>query len=196
MLVALLFRQIAPGPGPAMPGSSDRLVLGEQLQPQVGGPARDRPHGGHDLPLAASSSAREAGQTATILTPMEPGEAPPLLARDYPGDAVPGTSGWGAALGLPGTDRRFVAAQREQPVRRHKIVDGDTLRGLAERYLGSPDRALEIYEANRDLLPSPELLPIGVELRIPPWARPAPPSSGLAPQRPVVPIPPGLAGEG
>ena len=183
-----------------MPGSSDRLVLGEQLLPQVGGRARDRPHGGPELPLAASSSAAPrgypAGQRATILTPMEQGEAPPLLARDYPGDAVPGTSGWGAALGLPGTDRRLVAAQREQPARRHKIVDGDTLRGLAERYLGSPDRALEIYEANRDLLPSPELLPIGVELKILPWARPAPPSSGLAPQRPVVPIPPGLAGEG
>jgi len=121
---------------------------------------------------------------------MEPGEAPPLLAKDYPGDAVPGTSGWGAALGLP------ASAQREQPVRRHKIVDGDTLRGLAERYLGSPDRALEIYEANRDLLPSPELLPIGVELKIPPWPRLAPPSSALTPKRPLLPIPPGLAGEG
>jgi len=70
----------------------------------------------------------------------------------------------------------------------HKVVDGDTLEVLAERYLGSPDRCLEIYEANRDVLPSPQLLPIGAELKIP--------SSGGQPSnrsdetidRPMVPV--------
>jgi len=190
MLVALLFRPSAPGTDHTMPGNSDRLLLGQQLQPQVGGPTRDGPQGGPELPLSASSSDRAAGQKATILTPMEPGEAPPLLARDYPGDAGPKASGWGASFGLP------PSARREQPVRKHKIVDGDTLRALAERYLGSPDRWLEIYEVNRELLPSPELLPIGVELKIPPWPRQAPPSSHPSPKRPVVPIPDGVAGEG
>lgn len=50
---------------------------------------------------------------------------------------------------------------------RHRIVDGDTLSGLAQRYLGSSKRFTEIFEANRDQLPSPDLLPIGVVLRIP-----------------------------
>ncbi|HET6883925.1 MAG TPA: LysM peptidoglycan-binding domain-containing protein [Pirellulales bacterium] len=49
----------------------------------------------------------------------------------------------------------------------HRIVDGDTLSGLAARYLGSSKRFNEIFEANRDRLPSPDLLPIGVVLRIP-----------------------------
>jgi nucleoid-associated protein YgaU len=49
----------------------------------------------------------------------------------------------------------------------HRIVDGDTLSRLAQRYLGSSKRFLEIYEANRDRLQSPDLLPIGLELRIP-----------------------------
>lgn len=53
----------------------------------------------------------------------------------------------------------------------HRIADGDTLSGLAERYLGSSQRFAEIFDANRDHLASPDLLPIGVELRIP--ARPA-----------------------
>lgn len=48
----------------------------------------------------------------------------------------------------------------------HRIVDGDTLSRLAQRYLGSSKRFLEIYEANRDRLQSPDLLPIGLELRI------------------------------
>jgi nucleoid-associated protein YgaU len=47
-------------------------------------------------------------------------------------------------------------------------VDGDTLASLAKRYLGDAARAGEIFEANRDVLPSPDTLPIGAILRIPP----------------------------
>jgi nucleoid-associated protein YgaU len=49
----------------------------------------------------------------------------------------------------------------------HKIVDGDSLPLLAERYLGSASRAGEIFACNRDVLSDPELLPIGSRLRIP-----------------------------
>lgn len=56
----------------------------------------------------------------------------------------------------------------------HRIADGDTLSGLAQHYLGSSKRFLEIFTANRDRLASPDLLPIGVELRIPTHAAPAP----------------------
>jgi nucleoid-associated protein YgaU len=54
----------------------------------------------------------------------------------------------------------------------HKIADGDTLSKLAQRYLGRGDRYLEIYELNRDVLTSPDLLPIGVVLKIPPAQTP------------------------
>jgi nucleoid-associated protein YgaU len=50
----------------------------------------------------------------------------------------------------------------------HKVRDGDTLSSLARHYLGSSKRFLEIYEANRELLSNPDLLPIGAELKIPP----------------------------
>jgi len=53
------------------------------------------------------------------------------------------------------------------PVRRHRIVDGDCLEKLAEQYLGSAALAGHIYQANRSLLPDPQLLPIGVEIVIP-----------------------------
>ena len=46
----------------------------------------------------------------------------------------------------------------DQGPRTHKIVDGDTLPALAERYLGSADPH-EIFAANRDVLSDPELLP-------------------------------------
>jgi hypothetical protein len=50
----------------------------------------------------------------------------------------------------------------------HQIADGDTLSKLASRYLGRGDRYLEIYELNRDVLASPDLLPIGAVVKIPP----------------------------
>jgi nucleoid-associated protein YgaU len=57
--------------------------------------------------------------------------------------------------------------------RTHVIVDGDSLERLARRYLDDPTRGDEIYQANRELLASPDLLPIGAELIIPQRARPA-----------------------
>jgi nucleoid-associated protein YgaU len=168
LLAALLFRRDAPETQSATLGSSDRLVLTERPRPQTGGPLRDRLSGGPEWPRSASASTGVAAQRATVLRPMEGGEAPPPLAKDYPGQSVPGPSIWGASLGL------LPSAPRQRPAQKHKIVDGDTLPKLAERYLGSADRAWEIYEANRELLPSPELLPIGVELTIPPWPAPTP----------------------
>lgn len=53
-------------------------------------------------------------------------------------------------------------------------MDGDTLKLLARRYFGTPDRFMEIYEANRDVLPNPEVLPIGAELKIPPAQQESP----------------------
>ncbi len=55
-------------------------------------------------------------------------------------------------------------------VRTHVVTDGDTLSRLAAQYLGRADRYLEIFEFNRPLLSSPDLLPIGAALKIPPRA--------------------------
>ena len=49
----------------------------------------------------------------------------------------------------------------------HRIIEGDTLPRIETQYLGSPERYREIYDANRDVLQHPEILPIGVELQIP-----------------------------
>jgi nucleoid-associated protein YgaU len=54
-----------------------------------------------------------------------------------------------------------------EPQQTHKIVDGDTLPGLSQQFLGRPDRYMEIFDYNRDVLRSPDVLPIGAELRIP-----------------------------
>jgi hypothetical protein len=82
----------------------------------------------------------------------------------------------------------------------HRIADGDTLSRLAQRYLGRSDRYLEIYDANRDVLSNPDLLPIGVMLKIPPRhtaaaQRGALQSEPLEPAQELVPVEKSPAGQ-
>ncbi len=86
--------------------------------------------------------------------------------------------------------------------KRHRIRDGDTLRELARRYLGSEDRYLDLFEFNRDVLARPELLPIGAELRIPPLgfmrpnaADPPATSTAVAQTLPALESPPSSRGD-
>lgn len=55
----------------------------------------------------------------------------------------------------------------ESTPRRHRIAEGDTLTRLAEKYLGSRDRYLDLFQANAEVLFDPRLIPIGVEIVIP-----------------------------
>jgi nucleoid-associated protein YgaU len=121
---------------------------------------------------------------AMLLKPLSSGEPPPVLAKEYPGDAAADPQDWTSPAGLHASGPK---GEGRSP-RVHKIADGDTLRGLAERYLGSAARFLEIYEANRGLLSSPEILPIGAALRIPARQRQGPSPSNFMPKPPLVPV--------
>lgn len=49
----------------------------------------------------------------------------------------------------------------------HVVQSGDTLSGIAQQYLGSVARYPEIFDANRDLLETPNDLKLNMRLRIP-----------------------------
>ena len=49
----------------------------------------------------------------------------------------------------------------------HEVVAGDNLSLLAKKYLGSHAKYLAIYEANRDVLATPDDLSLGMKLKIP-----------------------------
>jgi nucleoid-associated protein YgaU len=190
ILLALLFRHQSPSTGPPPPETGDRLVLRKRIEPQHASEAASRRGAARDQRATSGSAASAAsGREPTLLKPttlkpMSPGEPPPVLARDYPGNAVPEGEDETAS---PGRRPAGIHAEARSP-RVHKVADGDTLRALADRYLGSADRFGELYEANRDLLPSPEILPIGVELKIPAGQRPRLSPSNFMPKCPLVPV--------
>jgi len=168
---AMLFRHPSQPARPPEPNSHDKLlVLRRRTGPPVAPQATpDRLTAQTEL---SSEAQQPAGTNRRLVPPagptsdspsMAPGEPPPRLAKNYP-QLLDRTASGADPLMRSQTPRAepFVAGAGT-----HKIVDGDTLRALAERYLGDGDRYLEIYEANRDVLPSPEVLPIGVELTIP-----------------------------
>ena len=81
-----------------------------------------------------------------------------------------GRAGQTRATEASGAERRSAAGE----VVLHRVAQGDTLSDLAARYLGSRGRFLEIYEANRDVLRSPNDLRVGITLRIPAQREAAP----------------------
>lgn len=50
----------------------------------------------------------------------------------------------------------------------HTVVKGDTLTRISQKYYGTQNRWREIYNYNRDVLPTPSALKIGVKLKLPP----------------------------
>lgn len=171
---ALLFgrdrgRPALPGPAtaeqlliPHSGGNRRSGVFNRNRRRSVSG-RRYSPHEPDSSPYPRPASAG-GRRSLTMLSPSQLRQSPPPLAEEYPRPDRPADSRWGRSMDmmLP------VPTPTDQRTRTHKIVDGDTLAALAERYLGSSLRAGEIFEANRDVLFDPQLLPIGVELKIPP----------------------------
>ncbi len=173
---ALLFRHPA-GTDDPVPLQSDPLVL--RRQPDLRGlAAGDSPSAAAQARPQATAPAEPSRPTPTIVTATDRPAPPPELPKTYPDSR--GFSGlantnfakggqmastrWGASLGemLPGPE----GVPTSTPPT-HKIIDGDSLALLAERDLGSASRAMEIFQANRNVLTEPDILPMGVELKIP-----------------------------
>jgi nucleoid-associated protein YgaU len=58
-------------------------------------------------------------------------------------------------------------AKEAQQVRTYQVRAGDTLGKIAAQFYGDGSRWPEIFEANKDQLKNPDLIEVGMELRIP-----------------------------
>jgi len=165
--LAWLVGRSDPAPKADAPGGGDQVVLRRRATPQAlelaGGPRAaldDSPV----APRAGVSPFRVSAEAAVAGQSTSPDAQPPTLASSFPAVELAASARWGVSMGIgvPG------AGIVEQSARTHKIANGDSLPALAKRYLGSEDLADEIFQANRDVLTSPDALPISVELKIPP----------------------------
>lgn len=74
------------------------------------------------------------------------------------------------AIDLPQVDISTDSAHITQPTssaRTHVVKPGEGLWQIAEQYYQDGNRYLEIYQANTDLMKSPEDIRVGMELNIP-----------------------------
>ncbi len=151
-------RLSAPMVGPSASGSSP-INVPPNSEDQDTAVAPQRP----PLRFSPASSAPSSSQTS--------------LPEAAPADKRPANEATRRSVAMP----EPTTPDRGSP-RWHRVVYGDNLQQLAADYLGSRDHFLLIYEANRDVLSSPNILPIGAELRIPPAPARQPPER--PPERP------------
>jgi nucleoid-associated protein YgaU len=100
---------------------------------------------GAAAPAAAPETSTKG--VATKGTSTKGTAAPAVVSKSDAAHAVPASSATGA--------------------RTHVVADGESLWKIAKQELGSGSRWNEIYEANRDVLPTPESVHTGQKLRIP-----------------------------
>lgn len=148
-------------PEASAPDSAGGLQL-DRYPPQPPPPLPAAPH-----ELTQAGPAINAAYRSTLRVPP-----PDLLDAEGPPPAVP----WAArefspaAAGPAPSASAGVAGDLTVPAT-YRVRDGDDLGTIAGRFYGHPAAAAAIWAANRDTLPQPDLLPIGVELRLPPpWA--------------------------
>jgi nucleoid-associated protein YgaU len=176
--------------GPARPGPAGLPVASS---PKAAAAGQDNPVASPTARLIGASAALDGSPTRPKASLGEDGAVPELSS------AFPGASGRDAKaaspFGLDGDGYSADASPRLEGMSglsagpMHRVTDGDTLVQLAERYLGSAARWRELYEFNRDVLTTPELLPIGAELRIPTTPfRPAPQDSPATEQTAARPV--------
>lgn len=91
---------------------------------------------------------------------------PPLLDVHAPPPSMMVAESQRPPASMPGMMPADVA-----PPATYVIRDGDDLTAISVRFYGHPAAAAAVWDANRDVIPDPALLPIGATLRMPPpWS--------------------------
>ena len=74
----------------------------------------------------------------------------------------------GNVHGVVGVNDQMTVDQSEPEAQYYTVVRGDTLSKIAKQYYGDANKYPAIFEANKPMLKSPDLIYPGQMLRIPP----------------------------
>jgi len=121
------------------------------------------------LPPVAADLARPTPPIDSVYRSTLDTPPPPLLDAGAP---PPLAVAWSANVAVPRS--RPTAAMPPADSSTYVVRDGDDLTGIALKVYGHAGGAQAIWSVNRDRLADPNVLPIGLELRVPPaWSVPA-----------------------
>jgi nucleoid-associated protein YgaU len=152
---------IRPAELPEEPG--DPLAAGGQVSPASPPPPTPLPASGLDL--SPASPALDGTYRSTVEIPP-----PPLLDVHAP----PPLSAVWSVHDVARPTAPVSAIQPAAVSADYVVRDGDDLTGIALKVYGHAGAATAIWTANRDRLADPQVLPIGLPLRLPPsWTLPA-----------------------
>jgi LysM repeat protein len=169
---ALCFPRNAPSQlGTPLPNAAalDAAIEAADVKVYPGPPAA-KPAAPQEVPVPSTPTAVASTTTSSAAAAASVVPAAPATPSSPPGPAVAGISGSSAAApDGAGIDSGEVEPSPEEtePLF-HVVQSGDTLSGIAQKYLGSVARYPDLYEANRDILASPDALRLNMRLRIPP----------------------------
>jgi nucleoid-associated protein YgaU len=165
--------------GVSTPTIRTRAALSDEANSAAAAAGEARPTRPLFVPLSAPAPAAEDSGESPVTLASEP--APTAVDNGPVIQAAPiqpaPTATPAPALRVPPT-KPSAAQSLSRPTapptkptaaggRRHVVTKGDTLFSLAQRYYGNRSRWRDIYNANRDQLPSENALRMGMELRIP-----------------------------
>ena len=158
----------------AQPDTDDQnaapLTQGEVHEPVVAAPALPQAvrtvvsQSRDEATLAVQENPSERRQSLAVATGVASAADPSPVDPEIPefDDMIPNA-------------RSAVTAQQPETIgeakpeyQEYEVRYGDTLSGIAERFLGSQGKYRRIYEINRDRMKSPDHLSVGMVLRIPP----------------------------
>ncbi|MFM7206173.1 MAG: LysM peptidoglycan-binding domain-containing protein [Planctomycetaceae bacterium] len=123
-------------------------------------------------PVGAAVVADVPGINGTYRSTLQVPPPPLLDAQSAPPPA--------AAWTMPAAAPPPAAVAGDAPST-YAVRDGDDLASIAARFYGNPSAAVAVWDANRDIIGNPDLLPIGAEIRLPPpWTVPGLASSAVA----------------
>jgi nucleoid-associated protein YgaU len=159
--------------GTSLPTVTTRAPLDVAPPPVQAATVADDDNGGarpfFSMP-AGSANPAAASPSGADDTAAAGDDSPVSLARETPAAALVTSPVYRPADASPQPPTRPALSKPTPPSaggRAHTVQKGDTLFSLAQKYYGNRSRWRDIYNANRDQLPSENSLRIGMQVRIP-----------------------------
>ena len=89
------------------------------------------------------------------------GSAPYQLEKNLVWDKIKTISGWETEMAAD------IRVEKTDIYGVYTVQAGDTLSKLAKQHLGSPNKYMDIFNINKDILKNPDLIKVGQQIKIP-----------------------------